>query len=129
MGDKMLRIRLKEMRKRAGVKSQADMARMLGVPERRYASWERGEAMPSLEQAYNCAIVLNCTIDEIAGLDHGDAPEDHNVKNENPYARELVECFEGSSAEGRRTIINVARSTRATTGDAAPRTDAGSDIA
>lgn len=124
----MLRIRLKEMRKRAGVKSQADMARMLGVPERRYASWERGEAMPSLEQAYNCAIVLNCTIDEIAGLDHGDAPEDHSAENENPYARELVECFDGSSPEGKRTIINVARSMLETTGGAAQRGDARSEV-
>lgn len=59
-------IQLKNLRKRAGYK-QNEFAEIVGVPERRYASWERGEAMLNLEQAYNCAVALNCTIDEIAG--------------------------------------------------------------
>ena len=63
-----MEIHLQEIRKRRKL-SQGDVADALGVKVRTYGSWERGEAMLSLKQAYDCAIVLGCTIDEIAGLD------------------------------------------------------------
>lgn len=61
-----MEIKLKAIRKRAGL-SQKDIAKQLGVDWRTYGTWERGDRMLSLAQAYRCAIVLNCTIDEIAG--------------------------------------------------------------
>lgn len=60
-------LQLKKYRKLAGFKKQKDAAQALGIPERRYASWERGEAMLNLEQAYACAVLFGCTLDELAG--------------------------------------------------------------
>lgn len=62
-----MQIMLKEIRKRNSL-TQAELAEMLGVKLPTYRTWERGTTMMNLEQAYNCAVVLNCTIDEIAGM-------------------------------------------------------------
>lgn len=63
----MYNLQLKKLRKRAGYKSQAEMAKALDIPERRYASWERQEVGLNLEQACMVADVLECTLDELAG--------------------------------------------------------------
>lgn len=63
-----MNLQLKQIRKMRGL-SQEDMADRLGVKVSRYGTWERGERMMSVEQAFNCAIILECTLDEIAGLD------------------------------------------------------------
>ena len=62
-----MELQLAKYRKRAGYKSRDDFAAALGVNKYTYRSWESGAAMMSLEQAYNCAVALHCTIDEIAG--------------------------------------------------------------
>lgn len=63
----MYNLQLKKLRKKAGYKSQAEMAKALDIPERRYASWERQEVGLNLEQACMVADVLECTLDELAG--------------------------------------------------------------
>ena len=62
-----MELQLKRLRKERTHYTQAEVAELLGVKERTYASWERQEVMLSLEQAYDCAVILNCTIDEICG--------------------------------------------------------------
>lgn len=67
-----MELQLKRIRKSRGIK-QAEMARKLSslmgkeIKTRTYGSWERQEVTMDLEQAYYCAIALDCTIDEIAG--------------------------------------------------------------
>ncbi len=61
-----MELKLQAIRKGAGLK-QYEMAEKLGIDVRTYGAWERGENMINLAQAYECAIVLGCTIDEIAG--------------------------------------------------------------
>ena len=56
------------LRKRAGL-SQQDMADRIGVKKRTYASWERGEVTFSASQLVDCARVLDCSTDEILGLE------------------------------------------------------------
>lgn len=75
--------------------------------------------MINLAQACQCADVLGCTVDEIAGR----VPASSSAPSD-PYERELNECWEQSSDDGRRTIISVARSVRLTTGEVAQRGDA-----
>ena len=62
-----MEIHLQEIRNRASLK-QADIAKRLDVKVLIYGPWERDGAMMSLEQAYNCAVFLDCSIDEIAGM-------------------------------------------------------------
>ena len=96
-------LNLQKCRKRAGFKTQKDAASALGVPERRYASWERNEAMMSLEQAYNCAVLFGCTIDEIAGL-----PTPDCVYTD-PQQAELNDYYENSNDTGKLQIFQAAK--------------------
>ncbi|MEG1827001.1 MAG: helix-turn-helix transcriptional regulator [Gordonibacter sp.] len=98
-----MNLQLKRLRKLAGYRTQDEFAAVLGVPERRYASWERGEVMMSLEQAYHCAVALNCTIDEIAGLSHPTSPRS------DPEHASLDEYYESMGDDGRAALVESAR--------------------
>lgn len=62
-----MNLQLKRLRKEAGYKKIADIAKALGVKERTYASWEREEVGLSMAQACDIADLLDCTLDELAG--------------------------------------------------------------
>lgn len=63
----MYKLQLKELRRRAGFKTQKDIADRLGIKERKYATWEREEVALTLEDAYNLSIVLGCTPNDLCG--------------------------------------------------------------
>ena len=98
-----MEIRLQEMRKRAGLK-QAEVAERLDVKVRTYGSWERGEAMMSLEQAYYCAVLLDCSIDEIAGMPMRSASEFSD-----PREAELHQCYRSCTRERQDRLLDTAR--------------------
>ena len=116
-----MNIKLREVRKNAHV-TQGDLAKMVGVDVKTVGNWERGVTVMNLEQVCDCAIALGCTPNDLCGW-YEDNPRQDDARCDDPYTRELVDCFEASSDEGRRTIINVARSTRATTGEEQERGD------
>ena len=96
-----MEIHLKEVRKRAGL-SQDEVADMLGIKKSRYGTWERGERMPSLAQALDCAVALNCSIDEIAGHD---VPRTFS----DPRQAELNRCWESSTPQRQDALLMTAR--------------------
>lgn len=67
----MFTLQLKEMRKRAGYKTQKAAADALGIKERKYASWERGEVQLTLEDAFNIGLVFGCTPNDLCGWSGG----------------------------------------------------------
>ena len=93
---------LKQLRNRSGLSQQA-MADALGVKKLTYGAWERDEAEISLAQAVECARVLGCTLDEIAGY----VPE-RNFSD--PRQAELNACYENMNEAGRSTLATVAKS-------------------
>ena len=101
-----MEIHLQEIRKRRKL-SQGDVADALGVKVRTYGSWERGEAMLNLEQAFNCAVVLGCTIDEIAGLDR------ERLRSSDPRRRAMIESYDALTEDGKtlasEMVASVAR--------------------
>lgn len=85
--------------------NQQEMADILGVKKRTYGSWERGEAMINLEYAFKCAVILGCSIDEIAGRSTGP------TSNSGDADQQLLnECYESMSDEGKKTLLKVASS-------------------
>lgn len=98
---------LQYLRKRAGLK-QGEMADRLGINNRTYGSWERGEAMINLAQACACADVLGCTVDELAGrtwpprTTSAEAPDD-------PLKRSICDSYDSMNGEGRASLANVAQ--------------------
>lgn len=101
-----MEIHLKELRRRAGL-SQDEIASRLGIKKSRYGTWERGERMLSLKQAYDCALVLDCTIDEIAGLDR------ERLRSSDPRRRAMIESYDALTEDGKtlasEMVASVAR--------------------
>ena len=62
-----MELQLKRLRKQAGF-TQDEMAAILGIKKRTYGSWERQEATMNLEQAYDCAVALGCTLNDLVGM-------------------------------------------------------------
>ncbi|MEC4294399.1 helix-turn-helix transcriptional regulator [Adlercreutzia shanghongiae] len=96
-----MNLQLQRLRKLAGFKTQKEVADALGVPERRYASWEREEAMINLEQAYNCARLFGCSIDAIAGY----TPP---VSYADPAQEALNGYWESMNDDGRERLLGIA---------------------
>ncbi|ERL06749.1 helix-turn-helix transcriptional regulator [Olsenella profusa] len=94
-------LQLKRIRKERGL-TQRVMAEKLNVDWRTYGAWERGAHSISLAQAYECAEVLGCSIDEIAG---------HNTKKiyEDPYQAELNRCWNAMGERRKAALLVTAR--------------------
>lgn len=110
----MYNLQLKRLRKKAGYKSQAEMAKALNIPERRYASWERQEVGLNLEQACMVADVLECTLDELAGREPPTGWTDE-------FQAELNRFYEECTPDRRAGILQVARDGALASGEAAKR--------
>lgn len=124
-----MEIHLQEIRKRRKL-SQGDVADALGVKVRTYGSWERGEAMLNLEQAFNCAVVLGCTIDEIAGLDR------ERLRSPDPRRQSMLDSYDALTEDGKtlasEMVASVARdplrrADAAGAGSAGPRPEENSE--
>lgn len=104
-----MKLQLKRIRESKGI-SQKEMAELLTsamgriIKVRTYGSWERQEVGIDVEQAYYCAIVLGCTIDEIAGM----PPRDGLDADE----REIVEAYRSVTFPGKRAMMVNARAVR-----------------
>ncbi len=68
-----MNIQLKQIRQNKGL-SQEEMASKLSelmeceIKVSRYGTWERGDRMMNLEQAYYCATALGCTLNDLVGM-------------------------------------------------------------
>ena len=100
-----MNLQLKRLRKAAGFRTQGDLAERLGVPERRYASWEREEVTMSLEQAYNVTEILGCTLDELVGR-----PAPAPGAYADPNQQRLNKCYESLNEEAKGDLVGFVRS-------------------
>ena len=95
--------RIKELRTRYGF-SQKDVAERLGMPVRRYGSYEREERSLALEDAAMIADVFGCTLDELAGREW--SPSEYS----DPRQAELNRCWDECEEGDRTAILRVAKS-------------------
>lgn len=95
----LLKPDLQRLRKKAGYRSANAYADHMGIKRATYTSYEQGTRPITLEQAWEFADDLGCTIDEIAGRTSGyDA-----------FESELISCYRGSTDEGKANILGNAR--------------------
>lgn len=59
---------LKTIRKSRGL-TQRQLAESIGEKVATYGTWERGTSTPNIEQLVKCAQVLECSTDEILGME------------------------------------------------------------
>lgn len=98
-------MQLKEMRKRAGYKTQKAAADVLNIKERKYASWERGEVQLTLEDAFNIGLVFGCTPNDLCGWDGGNSSASFTDDGQ----AALNGYYESMNSQGRETLVNTAR--------------------
>ena len=108
-----MELRLKDIRNQRGL-SQDDMARALAIKKSRYGTWERGERMMSLEQAYNCALALGCTLNDLVGM----KSESVDVLSDDEKA--IVETYREVTVHGKRAMLS---NTKAVRQDYQPKSD------
>ena len=101
----MLMLQLKEMRKRAGYKTQKAAADVLNIKERKYASWERGEVQLTLEDAFNIGLVFGCTPNDLCGWDGGNSSASFPDSSQ----AALNAYYESMNDQGRETLVQTAR--------------------
>lgn len=101
----MFTLQLKEMRKRAGYKTQKAAADALGIKERKYASWERGEVQLTLEDAFNIGLAFGCTPNDLCGWDGGNG----GASFSNSDQAALNAYYESMNDQGRETLVQTAR--------------------
>ncbi|MBP3883546.1 MAG: transcriptional regulator, partial [Olsenella sp.] len=95
-----LELKLGALRKRSGL-SQKQMAEKLGVKLRTYGSWERGEVSMSVSQLVECARVLDCSTDEILGMEL-------KIAFSNPREAELHRVWRGLDRERQDRLMSDA---------------------
>lgn len=104
----MYKLQLKELRRRAGFKTQKDIADRLGIKERKYATWEREEVALTLEDAYNLSIVLGCTPNDLCGW-YEDHPRENQGEGLSSEESEIVGCYRQSTPQWKQNIAMTAR--------------------
>lgn len=87
-----MRYKLQEMRKRAGYKSARAFAERMGMSVSTYTNYEQGVRALSLEQAWEFADVLDCTLDELAGRDF--QPPGETIAYEDSRQERMNSAFE-----------------------------------
>lgn len=103
----MYKLMLKELRKKAGFKSQATIAERLGIKERRYSTWERGEVELTIKDAYALCEVLGCTPNDLCNW-YEDHPAE-TPKGLSDSENALLGNYRLSPPESRSAIEQVAR--------------------
>lgn len=96
-------LRMKQIRVGLGL-GQREVAEKVGMPVRRYGSYERGERSISLEDAARIADVLDCSLDELAGRNWRPG---RNYAD--PRQAELNRCWESLDPERQDRIIASAQ--------------------
>lgn len=94
-------LQLRKLRKSRGM-TQDELAQAIGVTKRIIGAYERGETMMTLEAAADCALVLNCTIDAIAGIEQPATFSDPEQTALNGY-------YHSMNDEGRAALVNTAK--------------------
>lgn len=101
-----MELRLKQIREAKGV-GQKEMALLLSslmgkeVKVRTYGSWERREVDMDLEQAYNCALALNCTLNDLVDMQ----PPNHPVFSD-PQQTALNGYYECMNDTGKKLALD-----------------------
>lgn len=97
-----MNLQLKRIRKERGL-TQRTMAKKLGVDWRTYGAWERETHSINLAQACECAEILGCSVDEIAGHDT------RRKTYRDPYQAELNRCWDAIGERRRAALLVTAR--------------------
>ena len=95
-----MKLKLRELREARGLKVR-QMYERLGVQDSRYRKWESGAAAIPLDYAIQCADILKCSLDELAGREFPKVPAAPSLS---PDEQSIVTVYREADERGRRTI-------------------------
>lgn len=98
-----MKTRLQALRKEAGYKSAVAFAKEINMNPHTYTEYEQGRITMSLQQAYEFADILDCTLDALAGRE---GPEIYYDDSEQEALNYL---YEKMTYEGKRALVAAAR--------------------
>lgn len=104
----MYKLQLKELRKKAGFKTQEAIADYLGMKLRKYQTWERGEVAITLEDAYALCVALKCTPNDLCGW-YIDRPQDQDGQPLTSEENEIVDCYRDCTPQWKQNVAMTAR--------------------
>lgn len=116
-----MNLQLKQLRSNKGL-SQDEMAakltELMGIEVKvsRYGTWERGDRMMNLEQAYYCAVALDVTLNDLVGMR---ADSDLSADE-----RAMVDAYRSVTVHGRSAMKSHAEWAR---GEFAPKSAGAGD--
>lgn len=113
-----MELMLKFIREMKGI-TQPQMAELLDMKLATYRTWEQGSVKITLENAYRCALVLGCDVNEICGwyIDH-----DRNIGEALSSAESsIVGFYRESTPEQKDMIMMSARNSALVSKSAAER--------
>ena len=100
-----MELRLKELRKKAGY-TQKQLAEALGADLKTVGNWERGKTIMSIEQIWNCALILDCSPNDICGW----PSEKKSCGFEDDNQKSLNDSYESMNDAGKAMLFNLAKS-------------------
>lgn len=110
-----MELRLKELRKKAGY-TQKQLAEALGADLKTVGNWERGKTIMSIEQIWNCALILGCSPNDICGWPK--EKEEHTFSDKRQ--KSLNSDYESMNDTGKEMLASVAKSLRKDPGNRIP---------
>lgn len=100
-----MKTNLQAMRKRAGFKSARAFAEHMNMSVNTYTNYEQGKSSLTLEQAWEFADELDCTLDELAGREWSAASE----APPDPVRDELNALYSSCTQQRRQRLVEYAR--------------------
>lgn len=105
---KLFKIRMKELREKAGYNSQKALADYLGIAQSTVGNWESGTREPNTEMLIKLSTLFGCTVDYLLGAETAKTatPKDDGLDDE---CKELVRRFCEADENGRKFIWAAVR--------------------
>ena len=87
---------------------KSELAAAVGVNLSTVGNWERSVTCPDAEQAWNCAVALGCTPNDIVGW-YETHPRESDGERLTSEEHEIVGCYRESTPQWRQNIAMTAR--------------------
>ena len=76
------------------------------IKVRTYGSWERQEVGIDLEQAYNCAVALGCTLNDLVGMESSKSPLSKEEER-------IIDTYRSVTVHGKKAMLSNTKAVRA----------------
>ena len=100
-----MNLRMKELRLKAGFRSQDDLAAQIGETKRKVGAWERQETQITLADAMRLCDALGCTPNDLCGWYEDHPRESGTTRDESLMLADYRAC----TPDRRRMISTMAR--------------------